>query len=355
MKKIKVKKDNSGKRIDVFLVEKMPNKSRTLIQKEIKNKKILVNKKNISSNYKVKEEDVIEFKENIEEGLPNSSLENEGNKNKKEGSLNSLKENEDNENKKEKKESFGEVFEKIKIIKKTKDYLVLYKPAGLTVHGAPHIKEKTLADWLIKKYPKIKKIGDDPFRPGIVHRLDKNVSGLILIALNNSSFENFKNQFKKRKIKKEYIALVYGAINKESDIIDFSIRRASSGHKMAAVPYIKEGSRVNKKIKKLNDKSRKAISEFKVIKKFINYTLLTIKIKTGRTHQIRVHMFAYNHPIVGDKLYYTKKTKEKNIKLKTKRVFLQASKLCFLDMNDEKICFNLESDQEFSDMLNNVK
>jgi 23S rRNA pseudouridine1911/1915/1917 synthase len=337
MKKIKVKKDNSGKRIDVFLVEKMPNKSRTLIQKEIKNKKILVNKKNISSNYKVKEEDIIEFKENTEEGLLNSSLENEGNKNKKE------------------EDSFKEIFKKIKIIKKTKDYLVLYKPAGLTVHGAPHIKEKTLADWLIEKYPKIKKIGDNPFRPGIVHRLDKEVSGLILVALNNSSFENFKNQFKERKIKKEYIALVYGVINKETDTIDFSIRRASSGHKMAAVPYLKEGSKVNKKIKKLNDKSRKAISEFKVIKKFINYTLLTVKIKTGRTHQIRVHMSAYNHPIVGDNLYCTKKTKEKNVKLKTKRIFLQASRLCFLDMNDEEISFNLEPDQEFSDMLNNVK
>jgi 23S rRNA pseudouridine1911/1915/1917 synthase len=337
MKKIKVKKDNSGKRIDVFLVEKMPNKSRTLIQKEIKNKKILVNKKNISSNYKVKEEDIIEFKENTEEGLLNSSLENEGNKNKKE------------------EDSFKEIFKKIKIIKKTKDYLVLYKPAGLTVHGAPHIKEKTLADWLIEKYPKIKKIGDNPFRPGIVHRLDKEVSGLILVALNNSSFENFKNQFKERKIKKEYIALVYGVINKEIDTIDFSIRRASSGHKMAAVPYIKEGLRVNKKIKKLNDKSRKAISEFKIIKKFINYTFLTVKIKTGRTHQIRVHMSAYNHPIVGDNLYCTKKTKEKNVKLKTKRIFLQASELCFLDMNDEKICFNLEPDQEFYDMLNNVK
>jgi 23S rRNA pseudouridine1911/1915/1917 synthase len=207
----------------------------------------------------------------------------------------------------------------------------------------------------MKKYPKIKKIGDDPFRPGIVHRLDKNVSGLMLIALNNLCFENFKEQFKKRKIKKEYIALVYGAVNKESDTIDFSIRRASSGHKMAAVPYIKEGSSVNKKIKKLNDKSKKAISEFKIIKKFINYTLLSIKIKTGRTHQIRAHMFAYNHPIVGDKLYFTKKTKEKNIKLKTSRVFLQASKLCFLDMDREKICFDLGLDQEFLNMLKKIK
>ncbi|MFA5024607.1 MAG: RluA family pseudouridine synthase [Patescibacteria group bacterium] len=244
------------------------------------------------------------------------------------------------------------------IIFEDNNYLVINKPAGLAVHGGGNIKEPTLADWLIARYPKILEVGDDPARPGIVHRLDKDVSGLMVVAKTQASFESLKNKFKDREINKEYLALVYGQIANETGEINFSIKRANKGFKMAALPLNTDNllTRHNPKNRDQGNidgffKARLAETEFKVLKRFINYTLLSVKIKTGRTHQIRVHFFAYGHPLVGDDLYYTKKTKEKNKKLKLGRVFLVANHLSFRDLDGEKHDFKIDLPLELKNWL----
>jgi 23S rRNA pseudouridine1911/1915/1917 synthase len=278
----------------------------------------------------------------------------------------------------------------IKIISDQKDYLVVLKPAGLIVHRGKGIKEKTLIDYILEKYPEIEKVGDDPDRPGIVHRLDKDASGLMIITKNNDSFEYFKNQFKNRKVKKEYTALVCGQIAKEYGVIDFPIKRSSQGYKMAAIPspqneeeetllkagkgeyqkhskeeetedeegeeeeYRGKTNRAKGNLKAL-EKSRQAITEFKVIKEFINFTLLKVIIKTGRTHQIRVHFYAYGNPLLGDMLYKNKKSKIQTQKVKPGRIFLMADCLGFYDQENNWQEFNADLDQNLKDILKKVK
>ncbi len=236
---------------------------------------------------------------------------------------------------------------KYKKIFEDKNFLVINKPAGLLVHGADHIKEPTLADQLLKKYPELIKIGEDPIRPGIMHRLDKQVSGLMVITKTQAYFDHLKKQFQDRTIIKIYTALVYGKIEKDEDEINFPIQRSSKGHKMAALPFTTKG--------KFTEEGRQAITEFEVIKRFINYTLLKVKIKTGRTHQIRVHLSAYGHPVVGDDLYSTKKTREKNKKLNLGRIFLVATKLSFTDLDKEQKTFIIELPEELKNFLKHVK
>lgn len=225
------------------------------------------------------------------------------------------------------------------IIAETPEYLVINKPAGLAVHAGGNLKEPTLADWLIANYKKIKDVGDDPIRPGLVHRLDKEVSGLMVVAKTQTSFNSLKNQFKEREVNKEYVALVHGKVSHDCGTINFPITRSQEGYKMAALPSGSE-ELLRRRHPKDRDqgnidswmKSRVALTEFEVIKRFVNYTLLRVSIKTGRTHQIRVHFFAYGHPLVGDNLYCTKKTEAKNKKLNLGRVFLVADHLNFHDL-----------------------
>lgn len=244
------------------------------------------------------------------------------------------------------------------IIFEDNNYLVINKPADLIVHGGPGITEITLADLLIEKYPEILEVGEDKLRPGIVHRLDKEVSGLMVIAKNNESFNNLKEQFKDRDVNKTYLALVHGKIEKDYDDIIFPIKRAKEGYKMAALPMNVENLLVRRSPKSRDKgnieglfKARAASTSFKVIKRFINFTYLEVNIKTGRTHQIRVHFSAYGHPLVGDNLYYTKKSKEKNKKINLGRVFLVASQLSFSDLNGAKKTFNLELPKELENYL----
>ena len=231
-----------------------------------------------------------------------------------------------------------------KIIKKTRDYFIINKPAGLIVHGAPHIKGPTLIDELIKKFPKIKKIGDDPARPGIVHRLDKLVSGLMLVARTAESFDNLKKQFQKRTVTKYYTALVYGRIEADEGQIDFPIYRSKGGYKMVALPKTVKREK--------NPLGREALSEYEITKRYINYTLLKVQIKTGRTHQIRCHMAAFGHPVVGDELYGTRKTMVKNEKLNLNRIFLHASRLEFDNLKGKRKKYEIELPKELTKLLN---
>lgn len=250
----------------------------------------------------------------------------------------------------------------LEIIFENKDYLVINKPAGLIVHGGPGIKEETLVDILIKKYPEIKEVGDDLTRPGIVHRLDKEASGLMIVCKNNSSFNYFKDLFQTRKIVKKYSTLVYGQTTKDEGIINFPIKRSRDGFKMAALPVSSKsideknvpGNRDRGTIRAQKE-SKEAITEFIVNTAYINYTLLDVIIKTGRTHQIRVHFFAYGHPLVGDPLYHTPKTKRKNEKINLSRIFLVAKELRFIDPSGEEKIFTIELPKELQNFLLSIK
>jgi len=229
---------------------------------------------------------------------------------------------------------------KFKVVKKTKDYIVIDKPAGLLVHEASGFDETTLVDLVIKKYPDIKKVGDNPLRPGIVHRLDREVSGLMVMARNLDMFEHLKKQFKRRKTKKEYIVLVYGTPQKDDGIINFNIDRSKTmDYKMAAVP-------------EHEDRGRKAITEFELIERIGNYSLLKLTPHTGRTHQIRVHLNAYGLPIVGDLVYHPKKLK---IKIKMQRIFLHAQLLGFNDLKGNWQEFESKLPKELTEITEKLK
>jgi len=236
---------------------------------------------------------------------------------------------------------------KYKLIEKTDEFIVVNKPANLITHGTEHIKEESLADQILKDFPEIKNIGENEFRPGIMHRLDKQASGLMVLALTDASYENLKKQFKERTVIKKYSALVHGQITKDYNEINFLITRSSKGGKMAALPLTKKG--------KANFDGRNAKTLFEVEKRFINYTLIEAKIETGRTHQVRVHMAAYGTPLVGDNLYGTKKTKIKNEKLKMNRIFLVANELSFKDLNGKDYKYKIDLPGELKDLLKRIK
>jgi len=318
MNKLKIKSEQAGQRLDKFLVENLSDFSRSQIQKLIKQGNVVVNEGKIPSHYKLKEGDRVKIIETGFAAAIGSSTE----------ALSQA------------------VIPDIKIVAETDDYLVVNKPAGLTMHGADSIEGKTLADFLVEKNPEIKKVGEEQNRPGIVHRLDKEASGLVAIARTQDFFLNLKEQFKKRKTEKEYTVLVYGRTDKEEDKILFPIKRAQDGYRMAALPVTDRGKENSVKLG-----VREAITEFKIVKRFINFTLLKVKIKTGRTHQIRVHMFAFGHPLVGDNLYSTKKTREQNKKLNLGRIFLVADKLSFYDSAGDRQTFTLELPKELKEFL----
>jgi len=248
----------------------------------------------------------------------------------------------------------------IEIIYEDKDYLVINKPAGLIVHEAFDNEEETLSDLLVSAYPEIDKIGDDPKRPGIVHRLDKEVSGLMLVARSSAFFSYIKKEFQSRNIKKIYEAVVHGKVIKDEGRISFPIIRAKAGNKMAALPLL--SSEIKAHIsnreqgnEKARLQSKEAFTDFKVEKRWPHISLLTINLITGRTHQIRVHLAAFGYPLLGDYLYGTAKTKRKNDKLSLKRVFLFAKKLSFINLSGEKKEFEINRPLELERFLNKQK
>tara|TARA_Y100001970_G_C14218419_1_gene851069 strand:+ start:154 stop:1131 length:978 start_codon:yes stop_codon:yes gene_type:complete len=239
------------------------------------------------------------------------------------------------ENKEKKTEETYVDYNTINILEETEDYLVINKPAGLLVHQTEALEKYTLTNWLCKRNPGITSVGEDSLRPGIVHRLDKPASGVMVIAKNQQMFLHLKKQFQERSIKKEYTVLVHGVVEQEYGQIDFEIARGKEG-KMVSRPKTNELSLKN--IAKVQ-KGKDALTEFSVEKTFSRFTLLNVKIHSGRTHQIRVHMLAYNHPVVGDTLYYNKRNNKKH-DIDLGRLFLHASSLCFTTLAGKEVCFS---------------
>ncbi len=212
---------------------------------------------------------------------------------------------------------------KIPILYEDKDVVVINKPAGLVVHPDGKTKEKTLVDWILKKYPKIKNVGEPILlsdgmkilRPGIVHRTDRDTTGVLIIAKNQKAFEFLKGQFKNRKVHKVYQAFVYGDLKEERGMIDRPIGRSSNDFRKWTA---QRGTR---------GEMREAVTYFKVLGKKDDITFVEAIPKTGRTHQIRVHFGSINHPLVQDKLYATDFFLQKKQQLGFKRTALHAKEL----------------------------
>lgn len=271
-----------GKRVDVFISEKL-NISRAKAQEAIEKGLVKVNNFLKSKSYKLKLNDLVEvFNEFLIEAKEDEKL---------------IPQN-----------------IPIEIIYRD-DYLaVLSKPANMVVYPCLGHKDGTLLNALAYHMKKLASIGA-PLRPGVVHRLDKDTSGVIVIALNDKAYYGLVEAFKKRQIKKEYIALVYGEL-KDSGRITLPIGRAQYDRK-----------KMSTKAKK----PKEAITEWEVLENFKNYTLVKVRIITGRTHQIRVHFSAIGHPLLGDKTYGRKTYIELgNRKIPVSRQMLHAWRIEFI-------------------------
>jgi len=240
-------------------------------------------------------------------------------------------------------------FPHIEILKETDDYIVFNKPSGLLVHETEAHEPLTLASWLVQKYPQIQGVGESAVRPGIVHRLDKDASGVLIVAKNQAMFDSLKDQFKNRTIEKEYRVLVHGVVQTDEGKIDFVIDRGTDG-RMVARP--KSDPLKLESMEKMQE-GKDALTSFSVLGRFINYTLLSVRIYTGRTHQIRVHFFAYNHPVVGDTIYFQKKLEKFNKGIS--RLFLHAYRLKFQDLAGEKVEVIAPMPEKLEEFLVKVK
>jgi len=233
------------------------------------------------------------------------------------------------------------------ILFENENLLVINKPAGLVVHSDGKTDERTLCDWIVEKYPSIKGVGEpsrlpdgQPIdRPGIVHRLDRETSGVIVVAKTQESFEFLKNLFKERVIRKIYNVFVWGLVKEDKGTIDRPIGRSKTDFRRWSAERFARGD------------LREAITDYRVIKRWNadenenlgqetakhvipkRFTYLEVFPKTGRTHQIRVHFKAINHPVVGDELYGPNRPEA----LGFSRVALHARSIEFRDMDGTPI------------------
>ncbi len=217
----------------------------------------------------------------------------------------------------------------IKILYEDDDILAILKPAGIAVHHDGKTKEQVVTDWLIKKYPKTKGVGEplilsdgsEVARPGIVHRLDKETSGVLLVAKTNAGYEHLKAQFKDRVIRKTYNAFIYGTLRDERGVVDRPIGRATGSVRKWAT-----GNKTRGEV-------RDAVTRYKVLKAAGKVSLLELWPQTGRTHQIRVHMHSIGHPVVCDTLYAP--TREPSLGFN--RLALHAAKIVFSNLKGKEV------------------
>ena len=274
--------NETGKiRFDKWLAYKFPEKSREFFNNNIRAGNITLNNLKTKSSVKLKIGDAIEIKDKILEDqkielIPNKKI-------------------------------------KLKVVFENDDFLIIDKPAGLLVHPVTIKDTDTLANVIINKYPEIVGVGEDPLRPGIVHRLDKDTSGLIIIAKNQKTFESFKDKFQKREVHKTYFALVYGKLKNKEGEIDAPIARSKNKFN-------------RRKISLDKDTGKEAITRYEVEKEYKEVTLLKASPQTGRTHQIRVHLASMSNYVIGDNEYGSNKI---NNKYNIKRQFLHAFEISF--------------------------
>jgi 23S rRNA pseudouridine1911/1915/1917 synthase len=248
--------EDGGIRLDSYIPQHIEDVSRSYISNLIKEGLILVNGEKKKPKYVVKKGDIIQVT------LPE-------------------------------KETLEPVAEDIPldIVYEDEDIIIVNKPKGMVVHPAPGNINQTLVNALLHHTDSLSSI-NGPIRPGIIHRLDKDTSGLLIVAKNDSAHEKIAEQMKNHEIKKVYIALVHGILERDQATINAPIGRDPKNRIKMAVTNIN---------------SKEAITHYRVLERFNNYTYVELSLVTGRTHQIRVHMAYINHPVVGDPLYTRRK------------------------------------------------
>ncbi len=314
-KKFKVTAKDAGQRLDSWLTAKLPEVSRSRIQKWIKSELVTVNGKTVTPHLALAEKDVIDIKDDAEAtAVVSENL--------------------------VPRPDIG-----LAVVYEDKDIVVVNKPSGLIVHPAIPGESETLANALIARYPEIAKVGDDPDRPGIVHRLDREASGLLVVARTKAAFENLKAQFQAHVVKKEYAVLIDGYPPADAGTVKMPIGRSASGGKMAARPV---------KFNKISGDmevapgDRTAITHYRIEEKFPKTTYLTVRTETGRTHQIRAHFHALGTPVVGDPLYGANRVGRMN----ASRLFLHAKALAFHHpATDKELSFSAPLPKELEDIL----
>jgi len=246
------------------------------------------------------------------------------------------------------------------IIYEDKDIIILNKQAGISVHPSVNEPNKTLVNALIAKYPEIKNVGDpsppaggsgqDNLRPGIVHRLDKDTSGVLVVAKNQKTFEFLKKEWQEGKVIKKYFALVWGHPKEKGEIVSELTRSLKDFRKRMVVrPEKNKGIKgpAGSRQSGTNRAGKMAITEYKVVKKFRDYSLVEVCPKTGRMHQIRVHLASLGHPVVGDKIYGKSKEKPKGLT----RQFLHAFYLKFSLPAGRSLAFEADLPDDLEQVL----
>lgn len=285
-------------RIDKVLAEIIPDKTRSAIQLWIKDGYVLVNDEAVKTNYKVQEGDEIKITEPelqeldvVAENIP------------------------------------------LEIVYQDSDVVVINKPQGMVVHPSAGHPNGTLVNALLYHIHDLSGI-NGKIRPGIVHRIDKDTSGLLMVAKNDLAHEKLAAQLKDKTSIREYVALVHGVIPHEKGTIDAPLGR----------------SKVDRKKQDIVDGGRDAVTHFRVLERFKDFTLVSLTLETGRTHQIRVHMKYIGYPVAGDPVYGPRKTLPGNGQ------FLHAKKLGFKHpKNDEMMVFEMESPTLFEETLKKLR
>ena len=212
---------------------------------------------------------------------------------------------------------------------------IIEKPSGMVVHPGARNRKHTLINALLYRFPELREVGPED-RPGIVHRLDKETSGLMVVARTTESFTGLQQLFRKREVGKLYQGLVWGRMPEGEGKISWPIGR-----------HVKHGERISVKTKK----PREAETRYSVQKEYEEFTLLRIKPVTGRTHQIRVHLAASGHPLVGDNRYGRLKSRKR-----CPRLFLHASSLSFIHPETkEQVEFSSPLPKDLEDFLDKIK
>lgn len=288
---------NEHQRLDKFLIDKLEI-SRSKVQLMIKQGLVTVNNKNLKSSYLLKTNDKIKILGKLEE---------------------------DSNAKPEKMD--------LDIVYEDDSLMVINKPSGLVVHPAAGHFSGTLVNGLIS-YTKNLSSSNGKLRPGIVHRIDKDTSGLLVIAKNDKVHEMLSKQLKDKTLSRIYVALVSGRINHDTGTIDAPIARD---------PYDR------KKMCVTDENSKEAVTHFKVLDRYKNSTLIELKLETGRTHQIRVHMAYIKHPIINDPVYGGKKSTSFG-------QMLHAKQISFIHpVTNKKMTFSCKVPEEFNKILEEYK
>ena len=287
--------DNEGLRLDSYLAQEL-NLSRSKVQKLIKDGKVIINGKEASSSYSVKLNDEImvnvemDYEINVEaENIP------------------------------------------LDIIYEDEDLIIINKKSGMVVHPAPGHYTGTLVNALLYKYGEL---AGEKFRPGIVHRLDKDTSGLMIVAKNEEMLEKLSTMISEKQVERKYLAIINGVIKHDTGTIDAPIGRDLNNRQKMAVTEIN---------------SKDAITHFTVLERFENNTLIECKLETGRTHQIRVHLGYIGFPVNNDPLYGKGKCSEFGQMLHSYSIKFNHPR------TGKELFYTIEAPKEFNDKINELK